>query len=159
MLRRAKEAGVVTAADMMADTYGCGFDGIKGTLGELDYFTPSYDEAAALTGEKAPERIADVLLKAGVGTAVIKLGRDGSFVKNATKAFYTRPYDVEVVDTTGAGDNFVAGFLTGVLKGWELERCADFANAAGSIAVNKLGPSGAVKSVAQVEKFIRTHHK
>jgi sugar/nucleoside kinase (ribokinase family) len=159
ILKEAKANGVITSADMMADTYKLGFVGIKGTLSLLDYFIPSYGEASDLTKEKDLDKIADVLLNLDVKNVIIKLGPKGCFVKNAKENFTLETFDGPVVDTTGAGDNFVAGFLTGVLKGWDLKQCATFANAVGTITVAQVGPTGAVKNMEQVLDFIKINKK
>ena len=61
------------------------------------------------------------------------------------------PYPCRCVDTTGAGDTFVAAFLYARTRGWDILRCARFANAAGSIAVEHPGANGGIHSAAQVE--------
>jgi len=60
------------------------------------------------------------------------------------------PCPCRCVDTTGAGDSFVAAFLYAKTRGWDAERCARFANAAGSITVEQIGANGAIRSAAQV---------
>lgn len=159
ILLEARKNGVITCADMMCDTYGKGFDTIKGALGKLDYFIPSYDEAAAVTGETRVEKIAEKLLDIGIKNVIIKLGAKGCFVSNDKQSFYEAPYEAEVVDTTGAGDNFVAGFLTGLNMNWELSRCIELANAVGSLAVGKVGSNGAVHSMDQVMEFMKNTRK
>lgn len=159
ILQEARNNGVITCADMMCDTYGKGFDGIKRALSKLDYFIPSYEEAAALTGETLVEKIAEKLLDVGVKNVIIKLGAKGCFVCNDKKSFYEAPYEVEVIDTTGAGDNFVAGFLTGLNMHWELEKCIEFANATGSITVQKVGSNGAIHSMEQVLELMKNTKK
>lgn len=159
ILQEARKNGVITCADMMCDTYGKGFEGIKGALANLDYFIPSYDEAAALTGETAVGKIAGKLLDAGVKNVIIKLGAKGCFVCNETQSFYEAPYEAEVIDTTGAGDNFVAGFLTGLKLDWELKRCIELGNATGSITVQKVGSNGAIHSMDQVLEFMKNTKK
>lgn len=80
-------------------------------------FILSYDEARLIAGRDEPEEIADVFLTKGVKLAVIKLGKDGCFIKNTGGEKYLMPAytNIKPVDTTGAGDSFVAGFLTGAL--------------------------------------------
>ncbi len=159
ILAEARKNGVITCADMMYDTYGKGFEGIKGALGQLDYFIPSYDEAAALTGETAVEKIAGKLLEAGVKNVIIKLGAEGCFVCNDKQSFYEAPYEAEVIDTTGAGDNFVAGFLAGLNMDWNLKKCIELGNATGSITVQKVGSNGAIHSLEQVLEFMENTKK
>lgn len=49
------------------------------------------------------------------------------------------PFCTSVLDTTGAGDNFMAGLIHGVLRGWTIQDCVTFANAAGALACSRLG--------------------
>ncbi len=150
LLKKARSAGAVTGSDMKFDTYGIGFEGIKSAMPYIDYFMPSYDEAVYLTGEKEPSRMADVLLAAGAGAVVIKLGENGCYIAAEGKRYNIPPCPAVPVDTTGAGDSFVAGFLTGVARGWDIESCGWFANAVGSLTIGTVGPTGAVKSLRQV---------
>jgi sugar/nucleoside kinase (ribokinase family) len=116
---------------------------------------PNYGEASQLTGETEPERIADRLLDAGVGTAVIKMGDKGCFVKNRQQAFHLPAYQVEVVDALGAGDCFSAGFVAGLALGWELEQAARLANAVGALCVTQLGATSGVRSLQETLAFMR----
>jgi len=154
LFREARANHVVTAADTKQDTFNLGFEGIKNVLKYTDYFLPSYDEAACLTKERDPVKMAEILLNAGVKTVVIKLGERGCYIKTAAENYFVEPFRTEAVDTTGAGDNFVAGFLTGVIKGWDLKQCGRFANAVGSVSVRKIGPTGAVESMEQIMEFM-----
>lgn len=148
--KAAKEAGCITAADLMMKTNSKQPVDMKAIFANTDYLLPSYIEALELTGEETPEKQAEKLLSYGIKNVVIKLGEEGCLVKNAEQEFRVPIYKTTVVDTTGAGDNFVASFLTGVLKGWSLRKCAEFASAAGSIAVQGVGATACVKSMDQV---------
>ena len=154
LFREARANGVITSADMKYDTYGLGFEGIKETLAYTDCFLPSYDEAAYLTKEKDPAKMADVLLGAGVKTVVIKLADKGCYIATPQEGYMIEPFKTKAVDTTGAGDNFVAGFLTGLVKGWSLRECGVFANAVGSLSVRYVGPSNGVRSMEQVLSYM-----
>ncbi|MBR1758174.1 MAG: carbohydrate kinase family protein [Lachnospiraceae bacterium] len=151
-LEKAQAAGCITAADMMKRDPRVPEVDIPAIVAHCDYFLPSYIEAKELTGKDIPEEQADEFLAWGAKNVVIKLGEEGCLVRNAQESFRTPIYKTNaVVDTTGAGDNFVASFLTGVLKGWSHKRCAEFASAAGSICVEKVGATAAIESLAQVE--------
>lgn len=159
VLRRAKEAGVVTSADTMQDTYGIGFAGIRPCLEYLDYFLPSFGEAATLSGTESPEEQAAFFMQAGCQNVVVKMGRKGCFVAgNGGEREYLPECPGEPVDTTGAGDNFVAGFLTGVRKGYGIVEAARLGSATAAISVQAMGSSGAVKSLAQVEEYRKQHN-
>ena len=155
VLKAARERGVITSSDTGGDRYGIGFDAIKCCLPYLDYFIPSEYEIRALTGEHDIEKNCDILLGLGVKNVIIKLGRDGCFIKNSEIAKRCPTFDVAPLDTTGSGDNFVAGFLSGVLEGMSFEECAMRGNACGSLNATKLGATGAVESVEQVLKFMK----
>lgn len=68
-------------------------------------------------------------------------------------------FPIKVVDTTGAGDAFVAGFLTGVIGGWGLERTARFANVVGAISTTKIGAQSALPNGREVKRFLRRFGK
>jgi sugar/nucleoside kinase (ribokinase family) len=156
LLRTAQSQGVITSADCMYDGYGLGAEDVLRALPYLDYFFPSFDEAKYLTNEVDTEKIANTLISRGVKTVVLKLGANGCLVKKGTRpSQYYESFSVPVVDTTGAGDNFIAGYLYGVLEGWTTDACAVFASAVAAISVGAIGANGAVKSVEQVDIFLR----
>ena len=150
-LKRAQEAGCLTSVDMMKRDPRRPEADLPGIAAHCDFFMPSYIEAVEITGNEVPEEQADIFLGWGAKNVVIKLGEDGCLVKNADECFRTPIFQTRgVVDTTGAGDNFVASFLTGVLQGWSLKKCSEFACAAGSICVEKVGANTAIESMEQV---------
>lgn len=153
--RLAKKAGAVTVADTKKDLWGIGLEGIRKTLSYTDYFFPSLEEAAAVSGKERPEEMADVFLSTGAKHVGIKLGKDGCYFKDNREEFYLPTYPGDVVDTTGAGDNFMSGFITGLLHNWEIKDCCRFASAAGTICVSKVGPNTAVESFDQVMSFMK----
>ncbi len=113
----------------------------------VDYFIPSHDEAAVLTGEHNPEKIVRQLRRWGAaGVVGVKLGADGCYIASPEGAAYVRPVRVRrVVDATGAGDAFVAGFLAATLKGFEPMRAARVANAVAASCVTAVGASTAIR--------------
>ena len=147
----AKTHGAVTVADTKFDQRKIGLKGIRGMLRHTDHFFPSYDEASAISGKTQPEDIADVLLEAGADFVGIKLGAKGCYIKSGTAGKYIPAIAGEVVDTTGAGDNFMSGFIAGLLKGWDIEKCCLFGTAAASLCVSQLEPTSAVRSFRQVK--------
>ena len=155
IFKAAKHAGCMTSADMMQANPDQQVD-MDAIFRNTDYLLPSFIEAQELTGEDIPEKQAAQLLQRGVKNVVIKLGEEGSLFMNAEESFRTPIIPAEVVDTTGAGDNFVASFLTGVIKGWPYHRCMQFATAAGSIAVRGIGATSCVKSLDQVEELAKS---
>lgn len=155
LLKTAKENGAITVVDTSTDIAGIGLDGVRSTLKYTDYFFPSYSEAVAVSGETKPEKIAKIFLDAGAKHVGIKLGGEGCYFKDAQNEFYLPTFDGPVVDTTGAGDNFMAGFITGLVRGWDMKQCCQFGNAVGTLCVAKIGANTAIENFTQVENFLK----
>ena len=149
----------LTSMDVSSDTTGKWLSIIRPCLRYLNFFMPSYKEAVSITKKKEPEAIADFLLNEGIETVVLKLGKDGCYVKRQDHDFYLPAYDMAVIDTTGAGDAFVAGFLTGVLRKWDLEKCARFASAVSAHCIQSLGATTGIPGFKAIEAFIRSRQK
>lgn len=154
IFRQARAKGVITFADMTADSYNIGGDAVSSVYPHTDYLIPSLVEATYVTGLTRPEEIARWFLDRGVGHVVIKLGDKGCFVADGKISQYVDPYQVEVVDTTGCGDNFTSGFIYGILHGMSLADSAQLGCGAGSCNAQFLGAHGGVKSMEQVQAFM-----
>lgn len=161
VLMNARRAGIITVMDTAWDSKGNWMKLIKPCLPHLDYFIPSLEEAEMISGKKEPEEIADLFLAEGVKTAVIKLGSNGCFIKNSNGEKYLIDSfkRIKVVDTTGAGDSFAAGFITGLIKSWNLAMCGKFANAVGAHCVMEVGATSGIKKIDEVLDFINDYEK
>jgi sugar/nucleoside kinase (ribokinase family) len=159
LLKKCKEKGKITALDTAWDSTGRWMKVMTSSMPYLDYFLPSYEEAVELSGKTEPEDIADVFLSMGPKTVVIKLGKDGCFIKTINGDKYSIPtYDkIKPVDTTGAGDSFCAGFLTGIVKGKSLVESGKFANAVGTHCIMAKGASTGIKSEQEIIKFMQEY--
>ena len=155
LLRQAHAAGVITFLDTVWDDTGRWMEILAPCLPQVDYFVPSLSEGQALTGLDAPIEIAHALLECGVKTVGLKMGDDGCLVMSGNgQAIRLPAFQVEVVDATGAGDAFAAGFIAGVWHGWSMEKTARFANAVGALCVTGLGASGGVRSLSETLLFM-----
>jgi sugar/nucleoside kinase (ribokinase family) len=155
LLKHAREAGVTTFLDTVWDDTGRWMDTLAPCLPYVDYFVPSLLEARALTGLDDPAEVACAFLERGVKTVGLKMGAEGCLVMSGDSQVIRLPaFQVDVVDATGAGDAFAAGFIAGVWQGWELERTARFANAVGALSVTGLGASGGVRSFSETLTFM-----
>jgi len=155
ILKRAKKLGLTTILDVCWDAKNRWMKLIEPCLKYVDFFVPSYEEAVKMSGKKEPSLIAKEFLKRGVRITVIKMGSEGSFIATRNKEHRIPPFKVKAVDTLGAGDSFVAGFLTGVVKGWTLEESARFANAVGACCVSAIGASTGIKTLKQTIEFMK----
>jgi sugar/nucleoside kinase (ribokinase family) len=157
LLRRARPAGLVTFLDTVWDDTGRWMALLGPCLPHVDYFVPSLAEARALTGIDAPYAVAQALLARGVGTVALKMGGDGCLVMTSAGQVWRVPaFEVDVVDATGAGDAFAAGFIAGVWLGWPLDRTARLANALGALCVTGAGATGNVASLDETLAFMES---
>ncbi|MBQ6476804.1 MAG: carbohydrate kinase family protein [Clostridia bacterium] len=157
LFRTAKEKGCVTATDTGWDRSGKWFEHFEASMPYIDYFLPSIAEASMLAkGCETVEEMADFFLKAGAKNVAIKLGGDGCYFKNAEEEFYMPAYDVKPVDTTGAGDAFVSGFMTGLMLGKSNRECVQMASATGSYACTFIGTTTQAPTMEKLEQFMAT---
>jgi sugar/nucleoside kinase (ribokinase family) len=157
LLKHARAAGLTTFLDTVWDDKGHWMDILAPCLPYVDYFVPSLLEARALTGLDKPEDVANALLKAGVRIVGLKMGEAGCLVMTSAGDIIRQPaLQVDVVDATGAGDAFAAGFIAGVWQDWPLEQTARFANAVGALCVTGVGASGGVRSFPETLAFMES---
>jgi len=118
----------------------------------------SFNEAGlvASSGEKPTVEGARRLLNYGPHTVVVTLGKQGALAVTAEESAMVSGWEVQVQDTTGAGDTFNAAFLTTTLRQLPLEERLAFANGAAAMATTGLGPRGCLPTRKEVEDFIRT---
>ncbi|MEA3441830.1 MAG: sugar kinase [Chloroflexota bacterium] len=119
-----------------------------------DLLLPTESEAYALTGESEITRAVSALGTKPDAIIAVKRGPAGSTVFHNGRQVEIPGFAVDEVDPTGAGDCFSAAFIAGLEAGWAIERLARFANAAGALAVTKLGPMEGAPTQHQVEKFL-----
>jgi len=157
VLAAAKAAGVTTCVDTAWDDTGRWMTAVGPLLPYTDLFLPSLPEAQQLTGRERPEEVAQALLDAGAELVGLKMGPEGSYVRTAETELRVPAYPVKVVDGSGAGDAFVAGFLYGHLRGWDLERTTRFANALGALATTAPGTTSGIRGLEQVVALLEQH--
>lgn len=151
LFRSIKERGGLLCADMTRCKNGETLEDLRPALAYVDYLFPNYEEARAVSGLDAPEDIADAFLACGLSCLVLKLGSRGCLLKSRQTAALIPAFpDTRCIDTTGAGDNFAAGFLYALSEGMEPLACARFACAAASLAVEAVGAGAGVRSFQQV---------
>lgn len=114
----------------------------KPVLEETDILLPSGEEVEMLAGIKGEKAACLELLKGNPEIVLLKQGRLGStiFSKGETYPLHVPSFKIEERDPTGAGDSFGGAFISSYLKGWDLKRSLQFANATGALKVNCFGP-------------------
>ena len=128
-----------------------------------DYMTPNETEAEALTGCRLEDlagarRAADALLKKGVGTAVITLGKDGALLHDGTRselvpAFRCGP----VVDTTGAGDGFNGGLALALAQGADTLSAVRFGCALASLSATRPGAARSMPTLDEIRAVLEAN--
>jgi len=152
--KAAKNAGAIVTADTILNMKDCTLESNAEIFPLLDFIFPNYDEASAITGEKSLDKIADAFLKTGIGNVVIKTGQNGCYIQNSNVKLNVPTYKkAQRVDTTGAGDNFAAGFIYGLSKDLSIRECAAYANAAASVSIQYTG-AGGLKNLQEVEDMM-----
>jgi len=139
MLRSVRAGGGTTLLDPGWDPAGWTAANRRELLELLplvDLFLPNEDEACRLAEEEDVREAASVLRGRSGGWVVVKRGRDGCIAAGPGDAFLSEPArDVEVVDTTGAGDSFNGGLLLRLSEGAEMDDAVRFAVRVGSAVV------------------------
>jgi len=157
LFKLAKEKNISTFLDVVAP--GPDPDLInqcKEAFSYTDYFLPNQDEARILTGKEDPESQAEVFLKYNPEmVVVITMGREGALIRTKDKVIRSKVYKVDIVDPSGGGDAFDAGFIFGILQGWNLEKTLQFASAMGASAVTAIGCTTGVFTRDEALKFIQ----
>jgi len=153
-LARARQAGLTTSQDTGWDARGRWIADIEGCLPHLDVFFMNQDEARMLSGSADAEQAARCMQSMGARDVVVKLGAEGCAVFTPDSAERFPGFEVEVVDTTGAGDCFVGGFLAALSRGASYPQAARFANAVGALSVQKLGAVNGVRTPAETEAWM-----
>ena len=125
---------------------------IREILAQADIIKPSLDDAYHLYGQDHPENYLKKYHNDGAGIVILSLGKDGVLLSDGSnEPLHIPVYSEKVVDVTGAGDSFWAGFLTGILKGLSIKEAAKLGNA---VAAFKIQGVGALSSVPPLMKII-----
>lgn len=152
----AKEKGILVAADLKLPNFEApGLDEISDLLPMIDFITPNEDESRFYTGKDEPEEMADVLLGKGARNVIIKLGSRGCFFKNRGMSLRIPAYRVDTVDATGAGDSFMAGLVSELIRGSDIKDALEFACACGALCSTEVGAGSADYDRAKVLSFMR----
>ena len=114
-------------------------------LPSVDYFMPSLEEAAFLSGETQPEAIGRFFLALGVGTCILKDGENGSWlIGRDGEPQHIAPWPVEAVDTTGCGDSYCGGLLPHLARGLSVKAACDVASAVAALVATGMGSDAGV---------------
>lgn len=150
-----KESKKILVVDLTKAKNGENIRTLKPLLKYIDYIFPNEDELNSISIGSIEQTINE-LLSEGLKNIVLKSGDKGCTIysKNGTESFGA--YKSTVIDTTGAGDCFAAGFIYGLYKNMSLRECALMGNATASCCVECVGATEGVDSKEKV--FSRFYH-
>lgn len=155
ILQKARAKGATVTCDFIAPQPGT-LDAIKTILPHVDYFMPSLEEAMAIAGTTTPEDTARYFLDCGTGACIFKWGAKGSLLATREGLKRIPAFRVDVLDTTGCGDAYCAGFIAALSKGRDVEESCRFATAVSALVATGLGSDAGVISFEETEKAMRS---
>jgi sulfofructose kinase len=148
----AREAGIPVIADL--DEL---YEGVESLIENIDYLIVSRDFPCRLMQESNLESaLRRMARRFGCRLTAATLGEEGVLAWDGRQLLHRSAYHVPVVDTTGAGDIFHAGFIYGLLHGWPLERQLDFSCAAAAMNCMAAGARGGIQPVQAIDEVIAT---
>lgn len=155
VLKFAKEHGVVTTLDMLAIDRPDLLEVLEPCLPYVDYFMPGLDEARMICQLDDRQDVIRFFHDRGVGATVFKMGAQGSSIAvRGEKEIRLPAHKVPVVDSTGCGDAYCAGFIVGLSHGWDLERAGRLATAASAQVITGLGSDAGIVDLEQTIRFM-----
>jgi sulfofructose kinase len=133
------------------------YPGVEELLENIDYLVVSRDFPCRLMSENDLEKaLRGMHRRYGGVLAAATLGQEGVLAWDGKQLHHVSAYNVPVVDTTGAGDIFHAGFIYGLLQGWPLKQQLDFACAAAALNCMAVGARGGIQALSAIEKLMTT---
>jgi 2-dehydro-3-deoxygluconokinase len=127
---------------------------IVATLPLIDWFLPSLDEAALLSGASDPNAILDWCHARGAPIVALKMGSDGVWISSGDAREHLPAHRVDAIDATGAGDCFDGAFVARSVAGDDPPAAARYANAAAALATTGYGAVDPLPRHAEVEAFL-----
>lgn len=151
--REARRRGILVYLDTFWSPDHLRSSYLREVLAEVDLAAPNLPEALEMTGAPDAETALDVLSE-WCPCPVIKLGSQGCIAACRGERYRVPAIEVKAVETTGAGDNFNAGLIYGLLRDYSFERSLRCANISGGLSTLTLGGSGAGYTAQTVEEML-----
>ncbi|MDT6941986.1 sugar kinase [Brucella pseudogrignonensis] len=156
LLAEAKARGRITTFDLLGANDST-LDLISPLFPHIDYFMPSIEEAKQISGAAGVEGAGRFFIERGVKHCVFTLGGDGVCFMDSTGAVLRQPaFQIEVVDTTGCGDAFDAGFITALHRKMDVKTALNFAQASAALVATGLGSDAGIRSFEDTLNFMNT---
>jgi ribokinase len=128
-----------------------GYLALEPIIRKTHVLMPNILELTILTGKISYHKGADIMIEKGVKIVAVKLGSDGCYITDGHEQHLIKPFKVDVVDTTGAGDAFCAGFLYGLVNDKSLLECGKLGNFVASRCIMKMGARAGLPATEDLE--------
>ncbi|MEC9403067.1 MULTISPECIES: carbohydrate kinase family protein [Stappiaceae] len=156
LLAEAKKRGRTVTFDLLGANENT-IDLLLPLLPHVDYFMPSIEEARLISGAGDIQEAGRFFLDRGVKQCVFTLGGDGVCFMDHKGEFVRQPaFEISVVDTTGCGDAFDAGFITALHHKMDLKTALNFAQASAALVATGLGSDAGIKSFEDTVNFMNS---
>jgi sugar/nucleoside kinase (ribokinase family) len=133
---------------------------VDAVLPFVDYFMPGFEEAVMMCGLSNRLDAIRFFLDKGAGHTVFKMGGMGSSAawkeNGQIREIRFPALDVPIVDSTGYGDAYCAGFITGLSLGYDIQKACELGTAAGGLVIQGLGSDAGIKDLNDTLKFMKS---
>ncbi len=160
VFQHARSKGVVTTYDLLAIDRPNLLSLVETVLPFVDYFMPGLEEAVMMCGRSDRRKAIEFFLDRGAGHTIFKMGGKGSSAawkeNGAIREVLVPALEVPVIDSTGCGDAYCAGFITGLSLGYDLAHACALGAAAGGLVIQGLGSDAGIKDLPSTLRFMKT---
>ncbi|MBS1893688.1 MAG: hypothetical protein JST59_20500 [Actinobacteria bacterium] len=157
LIGHARANDTIVTVDVLAMTDEAMRGRLAPALSQAQFFFPNEGQLAEMTGTEDPaEGVARLRDEIGVETVIGTLGGEGSLILGPGGEARVPAFDIDVVDTTGCGDAYVAGFIVATASGWDAEAAGWFGAAASGLVAAGLGSDSGIVDLASTLEFMAT---
>ena len=152
--RACESVGVSLSLDLSGEIASLGFNELYERLRKCRFLFLNSREFKALTGLNPSLDLVERFARKTESLTSVKLGEKGVIVSDGRETFRVPAFKVEVVDTTGAGDAYAAGFTYAFLSGFSLEECGRIGNAVAALKIRREGAREGLPTLGELEEFL-----
>ena len=156
VIRFARERDVVVTVDVLAMVDEELRDRLLPALREAQFFFPNEGQLAEMTGTVDPAEGCARLRELGVETVIATLGEQGSLICGPGGETRVPAFEIDLVDTTGCGDSYAAGFIVATANGWDPEAAGWLGSAAAGLVATGLGSDSGIVDLDSTLEFMAT---
>ena len=154
VLEVAKANDVIVTVDLLYAGEAATLDLLRPVLPLIDYFMPNAEQLCGMTDTSDLNAAVAVVRSISSSTVVVKMGAEGSMLAGDGPPVRIPALPITVVDTTGCGDAYTAGFIIALARGWDPPAAAWFGTATGALVASGLGSDAGIIDYPATAKFL-----